>query len=305
MSIRMLRTLISVADHGTFSAAADAVFVTHAAVSQQMKALEAEWQLSLFDRSKRTPELTPVGRALVQKAREVVHAYDNMVPSVTSGAWLNGELTLGAVPTTLTGLVPLSVAMLKQDFAGLHVRVVPGLANDLIRQVDRGTLDAAIVTHPHMVHPKHMWKSIATEPLELLAARELDSDDPIELLKSNPFIRYSRETFVGEIIENWLQEKGIEVTDSMELANLESIGSMVLANLGVSIVPQSCVASPNPLPVKWIPLGTDGPVRALGLLARSDSIKIRMFEVLHERLLRAVEVGIFAPQAQPMEHGLT
>ncbi len=295
MTIRMLRTLVAVADHGTFSAAADAVFVTHAAVSQQMKALEEEWQLALFDRTRRTPELTPIGRAIVAKAREVVRAYDGLVPSVVDGDWLNGELTLGAVPTALTGLIPFAVAMLKEDHADLHVRVVPGLASDLISQVERGALDAAVVTRPHAVQARHAWRDIAEEPLELIAAPDTPDVDPRLLLRTRPFIRYTRQAIVGAVIEDWLQVEGIEVNESMELGNLESIASMVLADLGVSIVPRSCVAAPNPLPVKWISLGPGAPKRVVGLLARSDSVKVRVFDALHDRMRRAVAVGRFAP----------
>ncbi len=296
MSIRMLKTLIAVAENGTFSAAADEIYVTHAAVSQQMKALEEEWNIGIFDRTKRTPELTPVGRALVAKAREVVNAYDNIVPSIVGDDGLSGNLVLGAVPTTLTGLVPFAISMLKRDYPDLHVFVVPGLTTDLALQVERGTVDAAIVTEPNVLQAVQSWREIAVEPMELLASLETDSDDPIYLLENNPFIRFTRDAVVGGKIENWLRAKQIKVTDSMELVSLESISSMVLCNLGVSIVPKRCVAAANPLPLKRISLGENGCSRTIGLLYRHDTVKVRVLDAVYGKLARAVEIGHCTPE---------
>ncbi len=293
MSIRMLKTLVAVADHGTFSSAADSVYLTHAAVSQQMKALEEEWQLALFDRSHRTPRLTSTGQAAVARAREVVAAYDNIVPSIAGEEGLRGKFTIGAVPTTLTGLVPFAISMLREDYPDIHVYVVPGETSDLARQVARGALDAAIVTKPPILQTEHYWSPIAHEPMELLASVKTESNDPLELLSTNPFIRFSRSAVVGGMIENWLRTKGIIVQDSMELENLEAISSMVLGNLGVSIAPRTCVASANPLPLKRITLDPGVWYRELGLISRPDNVRIRVLEAMQAKLLRAVEVGEF------------
>lgn len=304
MSIRLLKTLIAVEDCGTFSAAANAVFVTHAAVSQQMKALEEMWEVTLFDRSKRTPILTPIGRALVAKARNIVWDYDNLVSSVTGDDGLSGELYLGAVPTTLTGLVPLSISFLKNEFPNLHVRVVPGLTHELVRKVERGSLDAAIVSKFSPIQKSLLWSDIASEPLELLASENLHSNDPIVLLKNNPFIRFSRDAVVGEMIENWLQGQNIAVTDIMELQGLEAISSMVLSNLGVSIVPKSCVQTMNPLPLKRLPLPNESPVRQLGLLSPEKTTKSRVLDEMQKALLKAVDIGHFTkpPALAPDDH---
>lgn len=289
MTIRMLKTLIAVEEHGTFSAAAEAVFLTHAAVSQQMKALEEDWRVQIFDRSHRTPELTPTGHALVAKAREVVSAYDNIVPSVTGNSGLRGVLSLGAVPTTLTGLVPLTVSKLKRGYPDLAVNIVPGLTLSLIQQVERGSLDLAVISKPPFIPPNIMWLEIAVEPLELLVSNETRSDDALHLLRTEPFIRFSRHAVVGGMIENWLQEQKIVVRESMELESLEIISSMVLFNLGVSIAPRPCV-SIMPLPLKHLSLpNANRLTRALGIICRLDSLKTRAIREMHERLLESVE----------------
>src|SRR5579872_5407980 len=301
MSIRTLKTLIAVADHGSFSAAAKEVFVTHAAVSQQIRALEEEWKITLFDRTRRTPELTPAGRALVSKAREVVASYDNIVPSVLGNQGIEGVLSLGAVPTTLTGLVPSAISKLKKDYPALHVTVVPGLTTALIQQVERGSLDLAIASKPQFIPRNMVWYDHAEEPFELLASLEANGTDPFYLLKNSPFIRFSRQAVVGGLIETWLQENKIVVRESMELESLEAISSMVYCNLGVSIAPQTCITASNPLPLKHLPLRSGQHIsRTLGCIWRADSVRIRAIEETNIKLAFAIREGRFLlPSAKP------
>ncbi|MFB9148605.1 LysR family transcriptional regulator [Roseovarius ramblicola] len=299
MSIRRLRTLVAVHDHRTFSAAADAVFITHAAVSQQMRSLEEEWGVALFDRTRRTPELTPVGRALVARAREILRAYDGLLPSVLGDEGFAGEISLGAVPMTLTGLTPLSVRLLKARYPDLHVRIVPGMTTQLIAEVERGALDCAVLSRQGPLPPGIDHADIAREPMELLAPADVSGDDVRALLVAHPFIRFSRDAVVGGLIDGWLRDNRIAVDVTMELQGLEAISSMVLAGLGVSIVPARCVRGPTRLPLRRLPLPEGAPVRQLTLAHRRDNPRLRVIEAMHAALLGAVGIGTFSPGAGP------
>lgn len=294
MSIRQLRTLLAIQDHGSFSAAAAACHVTHAAVSQQMKALETLWGVALFDRKGRRPELTPTGRALAAKADEIIRAYDGILASVIGDQGFQGEFVLGAVPTTLTGLVPLALSLLRQRYADLRVTIYPGLSRQLMQQLDRGAIDAAIITRPDLLPQGLACLDIAAEPMQLLAPPQTDSDDPIELLRTRPFIRFDRNAIFGQMVEGWLQKHKITVRDSMELEGLEAISSMVMANLGVSIVPKRCVRNMNPLPVKRLALSGNPPARQLGLAYRDGTPKLSVIKAGETALLDAVAIGEFS-----------
>ena len=291
MSIRLLRTLIAVAEERTFSAAARAVHVTHAAVSQQMRGLEEELGVTLFDRSGRTPVLTPVGRAVVSRARGLIAAYDDLVPGVLGEGGLAGEASLGAVPTTLTGLAPAAMALLRDRWPALRVRIRPGLTAALLAELSRGRLDATLVVRPAALPPGLRFHPLAAEPLRLIASRATPGDDPRALLSTEPFIRFDRDAVVGTIIEGWLQREGIAVTETMELDSLEAISSMVFAGLGVSIVPERCVRPPVRLDLRRLPLGDGAPMRTLGLATRADATRTRVVEEVVRALEDAVARG--------------
>ncbi|MEO9862404.1 MAG: LysR substrate-binding domain-containing protein [Yoonia sp.] len=278
MTIRLLRTLVAVADTRTFSAAAVEVRVTHAAVSQQMQTLEADLGLALFNRDTRTPELTPIGQEVVRKARQLIADYDNLAPSVLGDDGLSGVVTLGALRTTLTGLTPHAMARLKDRFPALGIHIRPGLTETLLADISRGSVDAAIVTRPHLLPADIAFKDLAREPLQLIAHAQDPLDDPIALLHSRPFIRFNRRAVLGTLIENWLVANKVRVTEAMELDSPEAITSMVQANLGVSIVPDLVVKPLEQVAVKRIALGTDAPTRLLGLAYRKDHIKTRLLD---------------------------
>ncbi|PWJ21799.1 LysR family transcriptional regulator [Jannaschia seohaensis] len=287
MTIRLLRTLVAVADTRTFSAAAKRVHVTHAAVSQQMQALEADLGLELFDRSRRTPELTRLGHAVVERARLLIRDYDALVPSVLGTDGLGGEIAFGALPTTLTGLTPRSMAALKARWPDVALHIRPGLTFPLVGDIERGALDAAIVTWPHAMPAGLEWRALAEEPLHLIVSRQTQGDDPFELLSTRPFIRFTRAAAVGILIDNWITEAGLRVRETMELGSLEAITSMVHADLGVSIVPRRVVEAWEQAPVRQLSLGPNAPTRSIGLVARADAPRPRVTDEL-EAAFRSV-----------------
>lgn len=288
MSIRLLRTLVAVADSRTFSAAAIQVNVTHAAVSQQMSSLESSLGVTLFDRSKRTPELTPVAHGIVQKARQLIKDYDNLASSVISDDGLSGEVRLGALPTTLTGLTPRTMAILNNQSPDLRVHICPGLTGALLSDIETGRLDMALLSKPHLMPLGIEFRELVTEPLELIASKDTRGNDPLNLLRTRPFIRFNRKAVVGTLIDNWCLAKKLRVSETMELDNLEAIESMVHANLGVSIVPERTVPPYNSLTLKRLSLGKDAPSRTLGLAYRADFIKTPVIDAMFAALRHVV-----------------
>jgi len=289
MTISLFKTLIAISEAGNFKGAADKVYVTHAAVGQQMKRLEALFDVALFDRSEKTPQLNQLGKALVPQAQAVVMSYETILDDLTGDPRMIGDLSLGAIPSTIRGLIPKSVKKLVETFPDLHIRVVPDLSPNLLEQVERGSLDAAVLTEPKRI-PSHLnWMPFYEEELMLLTSPEVTETDPLLILASMPYIRHTRQSAVGQLAEEWLSANKVIVRDTMEMESLENLSSMVAHNLGVTVGPNICVPDPIFEGLRKIPLGPTAVSRTLGVMTHADCSKIKLVQRLFEQIVLTLE----------------
>jgi len=284
MSISLFKTLIAISETGSFSGASQKVFVTHAAVGQQMRRLEELLSVDLFDRTEKTPRLNQLGNALIPKAKAIVFSYETILDDLIGDPQMIGELTLGAVPSTIRGLIPIAVKRLVNTYPDLHIKVVPGISSKLLDQVESGTLDAAVISEPKRIPTNFNWMPIIKEELKLLTAPEIIEKDPIKILTSEPYIRHTRQAAVGQLADEWLSINNVIVKDCMEMESLENISSMVAHNLGVSIVPNICVPDDLFQSLQKISLGNNSIYRSLGIVTQSDCSKIKLVQRLYEQL---------------------
>ncbi len=292
MSIRRLQTLIAVAETSSFAEAAERVHLTPAAVGQQMKSLESEIGSPLFERKQRSPTLNQLGRSLLPKAKDLILSYQSLLSSASGEFHQERELTIGAVDTVMSGLLPRVLTRLREHYEGFHLRIIPGLSSELLAQVDRGSIDAAIISQPRQLYSYFDWWPIASEPLVLIAPESVETESPEELLKHWPFIRFNRNAWVGQQIDQWLIKSKIKVREVMELTTLDAISTMVASELGVSIVPDNCVPPSRQLPIKRILLEGNATVRVLGVLSRNDHVDTGAVKILVDELMNVVEKGV-------------
>ncbi len=284
MELRPLRTLVSIADQGSFAAAAESLGLTQSAISLQIKALEETLGRRLFDRSHRPPQLTELGQQLVIEARQILSLYDRIF--VSNSDLLAGDLVLGAVPTALGSIMPPALAALRAQHPQLSIQVVSGLSEELATQLRAGSLDASLASEPpHLAEGLHA-RPIRQDPLVVIAPLDTKGKGDRELLEGNPFIQFSRRAWAGEQIDRALRERNISVARAMEIDSLESIIEMVRHRLGVSVVPLPFGRRPEALGLRTLPFGNPPLTRALVLLERNDSPKSRLIAALGQALRR-------------------
>lgn len=254
MNTRFLESFIAVADCGSIAEAARRLNLTSAGLAQRLRILERDLGHSLVTRVGRTVQPTASGLAVLGHARKLIEAARDL-RAIAAQKEPAGQLRLGAVATSLTGLLPDIIALLRGRHPRIEYFIQPAASVDLYHGVIAGKLDAALIVRPQFPMPKSTgWMSLRQEPLVLIAPMGIKADDPNRMIETHPFIRYDRNQWGGQIVDRYLRGNALNVQEWLELDALDAIAGLVSRGLGVAIVPDWAPPWPNNLHLHKIAL---------------------------------------------------
>ena len=174
-TLRQLKFLVALADHGTFSRAAEAAFVTQPTLSAGIKELEGVLGAILVERGARGATLTPAGEAAVARARIVLTETEDLVHAArAAGEPLSGAFRLGVIPTIAPFLLPRVLPSIRKAFPDLELFLREDLTHRLIEALKDRRLDAALIALPYdatsveteaLVADEFLFASDAQHPL--------------------------------------------------------------------------------------------------------------------------------------------
>jgi LysR family transcriptional regulator, low CO2-responsive transcriptional regulator len=240
ISFRQLRVFAEVAQHGSMARAAEALHLTPPAVSMQIKELEAQVGLPLFDRQGRSVSLSTAGEYFVVHARRLLAALKDADDAMARLKHLeHGVLTIGLV-STAKYFVPQLLARFREDHPGVDVRLrVLGNRGQLVELMQASEVDLSIMGRP----PKEMHtraESFAAHPLVFVAppGHPLLRGGPHEVGELAPYPIIAREHGSGtrNAMERFFADHRFAPRIAMEMSSNETIKQAVMAGLGLSFL---------------------------------------------------------------------
>jgi DNA-binding transcriptional LysR family regulator len=240
ITFRQLRVFTEVAQLGSMARAAETLHLTPPAVSMQIKEIENQVGLPLFDRNGRAVTLSTAGEYFLVHAKRLLSALKDADHAMARLKRVeHGLLTIGMV-STAKYFVPHLLARFRQDHPGVDMRLrVTGNREQLVALMSAGDVDLSIMGRP----PREVAtrsESFAAHPLVFIAPPDHPlakrSDLPVAALEGLPFIAREHGSGTRAAMEGFFAEHRFEPRIAMEMSSNETIKQAVMAGLGLSFL---------------------------------------------------------------------
>jgi LysR family transcriptional regulator, low CO2-responsive transcriptional regulator len=241
ITIRQLQIFESVAQHLSYTRAAEVLYLTQPAVSMQIKQLESEVAMPLFERMGKSLFLTEAGDELLVYARNISQQLTevNDVLDELRGS-KKGRLNI-AVATTATSFSLKLLGEFYKRYPGANITLDVTNRASLLNHLGNNTIDMVIMGQP----PEGLdveAESFMDNPLVVISPKEhelvVKKNIPLKVLQQETFIMREHGSGTRIAMERFFEESGYSISSVMEMSSNEAINEAVEAGLGLGIVSQ-------------------------------------------------------------------
>ena len=247
MEIRNIATFVKIVEYNNFTKAAESLGYSQAAVTAQIKSLEKELGIPLFDRIGRGIALTEEGKTFLPYALDVLNAEEAARNSVQPTKELAGTLQICSPSSFATGPLP----DLLRQFQKLHPQVdvtvkISDYLEDNLLKLTRGEIDFLIILDEPNAFPDFRLFAERIEPITFVT----HPSNPLCKKKTHKitdmiggdFIVCDRGIGYSAILEKKLLKRGLQMTPSMDIGSVEAIIKILLGGYGTAFIPEYTVA---------------------------------------------------------------
>lgn len=289
-TLRQLQYLKLLAEHGSFSRAAEAAHVSQPALSSGVQELERILGAPVVERTRGAVLLTAVGAEAVRRAEDVLARTEDLVEAAkNAGKPLSGRFRLGVIPTVAPFLLPQKLTSLRDTHPSLRLFIREDLTPKLIAGLKSGQLDAAVIAlpydaagidHAHIAHDD----IVAAAPV----GHALAGTGPIPqgMLKSEDLILLEDGHCLRDQALAAVNVDAPRGEDVFAATSLPTLVQMVSSGLGVTFLPQMAVDAglANNPGVVVRPISDDAPRREIVVAWRAGSSRAAEARLLAEAL---------------------
>jgi len=284
MNIRDLKYLIAVADYRHFGKAAKACFVSQPTLSAQLKKLEEELGVQLFERNNKQVFITPIGQTIIAQARIALRETEKLRElSQLAKDPFAGKFKLGVIPTLGPYLLPHILPIIKHKLPQLELLLFEDKTENVLAQLQQGKLDAIILALP-VPHDGMVVRELFKEPFYVALPKQhvLDKQKNIKLKDLH------HETLLLLEEGHCMRDQALAVCRSAKpnerndyyATSLETLRQMVGIGAGVTLLPLLALMHHHLVVNKAF--SDPVPTRKVGMLWRKQSARTECCEKIVE-----------------------
>ncbi len=266
ISLDRLRTLVAIADLGSFADAARALHLAPPTVSLHVADLEARIGAPLLTRKRGQVRPTTIGETLLERARRLLAEADQALDDVQRQVQgLSGRVRLGASTGAIAHLLPQALEILGRHHPGIDVQVAVLTSQETLQRLNEGTLDVGLVALPQPPIDGLLIKPWRRDPV--MAFMPASWDAPARVtpawLATRPLILNDATTRLSRQTAEWFAAAGLNPRARIQLNYNDAIKSLVAAGYGATLLPHEATAPQADAriimralrPALWRPLG--------------------------------------------------